>query len=59
MGYILLTGILAIAVCLLTIKGFKRESILLKIFHVGALVVGVLLVILAIIGIVALGENIT
>ncbi len=59
MGYILLTGILLITVCLMTIKGFKKESMILKVFHLGALVLGILLVLLAVIGVVAIGENIT
>lgn len=58
MAYILLTGIILIAISLITMKKFKTETSLQKILHISVWLIGVLLLVLAIIGIIGYGQDI-
>lgn len=58
MGYVLLTGVILLAISLITIKKFKTETSLQKILHLSALLIGVVLIILSTIGIIGYGQDI-
>ncbi|WP_226577380.1 hypothetical protein [Halobacillus litoralis] len=57
MGHVLLTGVLIVLACLLTIKGVRERSIWMNILQFGFLGIGVFLIAISIVGIVILGEQ--